>query len=40
MAAWDLRSHNGQPVATGLYLYSVTDRASGESQQGKFLILK
>ncbi len=40
MAAWDLRSESGQPVATGLYLYSVTDRASGESQQGKFLILK
>lgn len=40
MAAWDLRSESGQPVATGLYLFSVTDRASGETQQGKFLILK
>ena len=40
MAAWDLRSHNGQPVATGLYLYSVTDRDGGETQQGKFLVLK
>ncbi len=40
MAAWDLRSFNGQPVATGLYLYSVTDRTSGDAQQGKFLVLK
>ncbi len=40
MAAWDLRSFNGQPVATGLYIFSVTDRASGEAQQGKFLVLK
>lgn len=40
MAAWDLRSKNGQPVATGLYLYSVTDSGTGESQQGKLLVLK
>ncbi len=40
MAAWDLRSFNGQPVATGLYLFSVTDRNGGETQQGKFLVLK
>ena len=40
MAAWDLRSHNGQPVASGLYLFSVTDRDGGGSEQGKFLILK
>jgi len=40
MAAWDLRSHNGQPVATGLYLFSVTDESTGETQQGKFLVLK
>jgi len=40
MAAWDLRSQNGQPVATGLYLFSVTDRDSGQSRQGKFLVLK
>ena len=40
MAAWDLRSFNGQPVASGLYLFSVTDRDGGETQQGKFLVLK
>ncbi|MBN2171406.1 MAG: hypothetical protein JW819_08805 [Candidatus Krumholzibacteriota bacterium] len=40
MAAWDLLSHNGQPVATGLYLFSVTDRDGGDCQQGKFLVLK
>jgi hypothetical protein len=40
MAAWDLRSKSGQPVSTGLYLFSVTDEDSGESQQGKFLVLK
>jgi hypothetical protein len=40
LAAWDLRSQNGQPVASGLYLFSVTDSDTGESQQGKFLVLK
>ncbi|MCP4546027.1 MAG: hypothetical protein GY835_06140 [bacterium] len=40
MAAWDLRNHNGQPVATGLYLFSVRDKSSGDTQQGKFLVLK
>jgi len=40
MAAWDLRSQSGQPISTGLYLFSVTDEDSGESQQGKFLVLK
>jgi len=40
MAAWDLRSKSGQPVATGLYLFSVTDKATGESQQGKLLVIK
>jgi hypothetical protein len=39
-AAWDLRSNNGQPVSTGLYLFSVKDLDTGEAQQGKFLVLK
>ncbi|MDP6419053.1 MAG: hypothetical protein QF492_06685 [Candidatus Krumholzibacteria bacterium] len=40
MAAWNLLSRNGQPVATGLYLFSVEDLSTGQTQQGKFLILK
>jgi len=38
--AFDLLSDDGQEIATGLYLFSVVDRATGQSQQGKFLVLK
>jgi hypothetical protein len=40
MAAFDLLSENRQEIATGLYLFSVQDEATGETQQGKFLVLK
>jgi len=40
MLAFDLLSDNGQEIASGLYLFAVQDRATGESQQGKFLVLK
>jgi len=40
MAAWDLRSKSGQPVATGLYLYTVTEEGGGKAQQGKLLVIK
>jgi hypothetical protein len=40
MAAWDLISQNDQGIASGLYLFSVKDRDTGDVQVGKFLILK
>jgi hypothetical protein len=40
MAAFDLLSENRQEIASGLYLFSVEDLNSGETQQGKFLVLK
>jgi len=40
MAAWDLITRNDQAVASGLYLFSVEDRDTGERQVGRFLILK
>lgn len=40
MFAWDLITRNGQAVATGLYLYSITDKSNGKRTVGKFLIIK
>lgn len=40
MAAWDLLSRNGQPVASGLYVFSVENLDTGENEVGKFLILR
>jgi len=40
MAAFDLLSENRQEIASGLYLFSVEDLQTGESQQGKFLVIK
>lgn len=40
MAAWDLVTRQDQGVASGLYLFSVEDLASGDQHLGKFLILK
>ena len=40
MAAWDLITRKDQAVATGLYIFSVKDRATGKTQLGKFLVLK
>lgn len=37
---WDLITTEGQAVATGLYLYSVEDHATGDRTVGKFLIVK
>ena len=37
---WDLVTRRGQAAATGLYLWSVEDRASGKRQVGKVLIVK
>jgi len=38
--AWDLLSDNEQIIARGLYIFSVDDLNSGQSYQGKFLIIK
>jgi hypothetical protein len=38
--AWDMISDHGQAVASGLYLFSVEDKDSGDVQRGKFLIVK
>ncbi len=38
--AWNLISREGEAVATGLYLFTVEDLASGRVQRGKFLIVK
>jgi len=37
---WNMITTEGQAVATGLYLYSVEDRATGDRSIGKFLIVK
>jgi len=37
---WNLITNEGQAVATGLYLYAVEDRDTGDRTIGKFLIVK
>ena len=37
---WDLISRNTQAVVSGIYLFSVEDKESGENQVGKFVIIK
>lgn len=37
---WDLVSKSDQAVATGLYLYVVEDRDTGEIYRGKFVVIK
>jgi hypothetical protein len=39
-AAWDLITKEDQPVASGLYFFAVEDLATGETETGKFVILK
>ncbi len=38
--AWDLITSNDQAIATGLYLFTVLDKANGNIKRGKFLIIK
>lgn len=38
--AWDLQSNANQILTSGLYLYSVKDLSSGETQTGKIVIIK
>jgi hypothetical protein len=39
-AYWDLISRNTQAVVSGIYLFSVKDKDTGETQVGKFVIIK
>lgn len=38
--AWDLLSEANQNLTTGLYLFTVRDKDTGEVQQGKFAVIK
>lgn len=38
--AWDLVSRHDQAIATGLYLFSVEDKATGKTEIGKFAVIK
>ena len=38
--AWDLLSEANQNLTTGLYLFTVKDKTSGEMQRGKFAVIK
>ena len=40
MCAWDLITEKDQGAATGLYLYSVENRDTGDQQVGKFMIIR
>ena len=33
-------TRGGQAAASGLYMYAVEDKATGDKQRGKFLIVK
>jgi hypothetical protein len=38
--AWDLVTDNDQAVATGLYLFTVENKETGDIARGKFAIIK
>ncbi len=38
--AWDLLSKSNQIIARGIYMFSVEDLETGQSYQGKFVIIK
>ncbi len=38
--AWDLISRNDQAIATGMYLFTVKDKATGDIKRGKFVVIK
>ena len=40
MDYWNLISRNTQAVVSGIYLFSVEDKATGQIQVGKFVIIK
>ncbi|HBZ01611.1 MAG TPA: hypothetical protein DEO84_09865, partial [candidate division Zixibacteria bacterium] len=38
--AWDLVTKADQALATGLYLFTVEDKATGEFSRGRFVVIK
>ncbi len=38
--AWDLITRHDQAIATGLYLFTVEDKNTGEVKRGKFVVIK
>jgi hypothetical protein len=38
--AWDLITRKDQAIATGLYLFTVRNKDTGEVQRGKFMVVK
>jgi len=38
--AWDLITDNDQAIATGLYLFTVENKRTGDIKRGKFLVIK
>jgi len=40
MFGWNMITREGQATATGLYVFSVEDKATGKRELGKFLIVK
>jgi len=40
MASWDTLTDFDRAIATGLYIYAVTDLDTGEVQRGKLVIIK
>ena len=38
--AWDLITRKDQAIATGLYLFTVRNKDTGEVQRGKFMVIK
>jgi hypothetical protein len=37
---WNLTSHVGQAIASGIYLFTVEDKKTGQVQVGKFVVIK
>ncbi|MFH1278841.1 MAG: hypothetical protein ABIK65_10735 [Candidatus Eisenbacteria bacterium] len=40
LAAWDLLTSESQTVASGLYVFSVEDRETGDVEVGKFMVIR
>ena len=40
LAAWDLLTKEDQTIASGLYIFSVEDHATGDNEVGKFLVIR
>ena len=38
--AWDMITMHDQDTGSGLYLFTVEDKKSGEIKEGKFLLIK